>query len=83
MTEAGHEPEPAMFDVQLIRKGRWTRSPARATGAAPVRGLVEEQRKGRQLRLVAENGRQQRHGRDSVGDLFGWSSCSAQGMVER
>jgi len=43
VTETGHEPEQAMLDVQLARKGRWTRSPARATGAAPARVLVEEQ----------------------------------------
>lgn len=83
VTETGHEPECVMLDVQLIRKGRWTRSPARATGAVPARELVEEQSRRRQLRSAAENGRQQRHGRDSVGGIFGWSSCSAQGMVER
>lgn len=43
VTETGHEPECVMLDVQLIRKGRWTRSPARATGAVPARELVEEQ----------------------------------------
>lgn len=43
VTETGHEPEFAMLDVQLVRKDRWTRSPARATGAAPARELVEEQ----------------------------------------
>jgi hypothetical protein len=42
VTETGHEPEHAMLDVQLIRKDRWTRSPARAIGAVPARELVEE-----------------------------------------